>query len=454
MFTRSLARLVAASMLASASASAATFTVDTTADSIDASPGDGLCVDAESRCSLRAAVMESNALAGADTIELPAGVFAFDLAGDDEDAAASGDLDIDDDLALVGAGPDATAIDAAGLDRVIDLRGGAAIRIEQLTLRAGFLQQSGADGGAGLRVAQGVHVALEDVVIRDNRTAQSFAGVAIDSEGCIEGSRVRVLDNRDVKTTGSAFAIAALHVWEPDDGDHGTCLVLEDSEISGNLADYAGAIESDYVPITLRRTLVADNEARFAGALLLNLQAHTLLENVTISGNRGNPGAILNDGGSRLTLVSSTVTKNTAAGDLGTNVGGIQDVHGGFGLTFLTNTILAGNGPGFFADDCDHAVSVGGGNIIGDAEHCTFDALPSDQLGVDPELGSLADNGGFTWTHLPGAAAIDRGGVTCPAEDQRGLPRPIDGDGDGTAACDVGAVEAQRDAIFASGFDA
>jgi hypothetical protein len=230
--------------------------------------------------------------------------------------------------------------------------------------------------------------------------------------------------------------------------------VLGDSEISGNLADYAGAIESDYVPITLRRTLISDNEARFAGALLLNLEAHTLLENVTISGNRGSPGAILNDGGSHLVLVNSTVTKNTAAGDLVTIVGGIQDVHGGFGLTFLTNTIVAGNGPGFIADDCDHAVSVDGGNLIGDAKDCMFESLPSDQLGVDPELGPLADNGGFTRTHLPGAAAIDRGSEACPADDQRGLPRPVDGDGDGTAACDAGAVEAQRDAIFASGFDA
>jgi hypothetical protein len=452
MIMRSFARLAAALLLVSAPAHAATFAVDPTIDSVDMLPGDGTCADAEGHCSLRAAVMETNALAGADAIELPAGVFVLDIAGADEDAAASGDLDIVEDLAVTGASADETVIDAAALDRVLDIR--AAIVLAHLTLRNGFLQQNGADGGAGLRVADGVHVALEDVVIRDNRTAQTFAGVAIDSQGCIEGERVRVLDNRDVKATGSAFAVSALHVWEPDDGDHGACLVLEGSEISGNLADYAGAVESDYVPITLRRTLVSDNEARFAGALLLNLQAHTLLENVTISGNRGNPGAILNDGGSHLTLVSSTVTKNTAAGDLGTNVGGIQDVHGGFGLTFLTNTILAGNGPGFIADDCDHAVSVDGGNIIGDADDCMFESLPSDQLGVDPELGPLADNGGFTRTHRPGAAAVDRGSDACPADDQRGLPRPVDGDGDGIAACDAGAVEIQRDAIFASGFEA
>jgi len=30
----------------------------------------------------------------------------------------------------------------------------------------------------------------------------------------------------------------------------------------------------------------------------------------------------------------------------------------------------------------------------------------------------------------------------------------VDGDGDGAASCDAGAVEVQRDAIFVNGFDA
>jgi hypothetical protein len=63
---------------------------------------------------------------------------------------------------------------------------------------------------------------------------------------------------------------------------------------------------------------------------------------------------------------------------------------------------------------------------------------------VDPQLGPLGDNGGPTQTHMPlaGSPAIDTatsGG--CPAADQRGIGRPADGNGDGVAACDVGAVE-------------
>jgi CSLREA domain-containing protein len=453
-----LVRAVALVFLACASARAATFEVDTEADSVDSNPGDGLCIDVDGHCSLRAAVQEANALAGADTIGLPAGTFALTIAGTGEDAAATGDLDITDDLALEGAGADATRIDGGALDRIFEIFAGVAARnvaFSHLTMQNGFVQNTGLGaGGAGMRVDALAHVALDDVVIRDNRATQSYSGIAIDTQGCVEGSHVRILDNMDTAATGSGSAVAAIHVHENDGVDVGACITLEDSEISGNRADQAGAIESEFAPITLRRTLISDNEARFAGAIIANIAADTLLENVTISGNRGDPGAILNDGGSHVTIVNSTITGNS--GRFGVpNVGGIQDVHGGFGLTFLSNTIIYGNGPGFIADDCDRATSVGGGNMIGDSARCHFDVQPSDQLDVDPGLGPLADNGGFTWTHVPGATAIDHAQIgACPTTDQRRLPRPIDGDGDGTATCDAGAVEVQRDTIFADGFDA
>ena len=92
--------------LSSGSASAAVWVVDTPDDSIDIAPGDAACSDASGRCSLRGAIMESNALAGADDVWLPVGaetgddIYYLDLSQPDSDSAAIGDLDIHDDLIL------------------------------------------------------------------------------------------------------------------------------------------------------------------------------------------------------------------------------------------------------------------------------------------------------------------------------------------------------------------
>jgi len=63
---------------------------------------------------------------------------------------------------------------------------------------------------------------------------------------------------------------------------------------------------------------------------------------------------------------------------------------------------------------------------------------------TDPLLEPLGDNGGPTQTHAlkPNSPAIDAGNPACEVTDQRGVIRPIDGDGDGTALCDIGAFEA------------
>jgi hypothetical protein len=63
---------------------------------------------------------------------------------------------------------------------------------------------------------------------------------------------------------------------------------------------------------------------------------------------------------------------------------------------------------------------------------------------ADPRLTPLQNNGGPTWTHalLNNSPAIDAGDNSAlPATDQRGYPRIADGDGNGSAIVDLGAVE-------------
>ena len=72
-----------------------------------------------------------------------------------------------------------------------------------------------------------------------------------------------------------------------------------------------------------------------------------------------------------------------------------------------------------------------------------FTQVTPGQLALSPPVGSPA--------YFPlnaGSAAVDAGtNAGCPAVDQRGVRRPIDGDRNGVAVCDVGAFELQ-DLIF------
>jgi CSLREA domain-containing protein len=169
-----LALLVAA--LGSA-AQAATFTVNSTADAVDAHPGDGVCATAIHVCTLRAAIQEANALAGVDIITVPAGTFTLTLAGVDEDGAATGDLDITDDLTLTGAGAAQTIIDGGGIDRVLEIFGAAAnsphVDIAKVTIANGAVQGAVLDGGG---IWNSGTLTLTDSTLSDNTAGDGGSG--------------------------------------------------------------------------------------------------------------------------------------------------------------------------------------------------------------------------------------------------------------------------------------
>ena len=131
------------------------------------------------------------------------------------------------------------------------------------------------------------------------------------------------------------------------------------------------------------------------------------------------------------------------------------------GVLLANNASDSGTGADCLLETAlDHLPKSLGYNLIGNNESCAF-SVPSDLVGtpsnpVDPLLGDLIENGGPTLTQalLPGSPAIDHGPTTgCPAVDQRGFTRPMDGDNDTDARCDIGAFEVITQMPYLTAFD-
>ena len=131
------------------------FAVDSTADAVDAAPGDGRCATAAGACTLRAAVQEVEALpvvpgAGREVV-VPAGVYRQTIPAGGEltspqPVVAAGDLDVTTRVTITGAGADRTVIDGTGAHRMIDVHANGFARTSRVALRNGRAEHSGPTG--------------------------------------------------------------------------------------------------------------------------------------------------------------------------------------------------------------------------------------------------------------------------------------------------------------------
>ncbi|RZV51533.1 MAG: DUF4347 domain-containing protein, partial [Pseudomonadales bacterium] len=366
------------------------FTVNTFADTVDINPGDGVALDAGGNTSLRAAIMEANALGGDDVIELAAGTYTLAIGGTGEDDAEQGDLDISSDITIVGAGSTNTTINANGIDRVFHVKSNdAGLTLRDLTVTGG---SAPSDKGGGIWVDDGnAEFEGERIVVTGN-TAKEGAGIYSDGDIQLTDSTISSNNSTTITDSGGGLYLRANSL-------------LENVTISGNSAGHGGGIYHDGGVLDLTNVTISGNTATDTNA----------------SGGEG--GGIYNNG--VLQMQNVTIASNHAVG-FG---GGIAN----YDSVALGNTIIADNTAGGMQKDVSGSFSSDGTNLV---ENTTGSGGSfSTDIIADPNLGALAFNGGIVQTHaFAGASLAVNNGSNTQTMDSRGYVR-----GDGSA--DIGAFE-------------
>jgi CSLREA domain-containing protein len=451
-------------------AHAATFTVDSTNDKVDAKPGDGKCATDVGTCTLRAAIQEANEQGGG-TINLNPGTYVLAIKPDGAlPLAATGDLDIYGELTISGGGAAKTIVDGGGIDRVFAMQVASRVTLSDVTVRNGKALP-GDDGGGIWNYGD---LTLENVTVSGNATRTDATLTADAPGGGIFNAGTLQLRNCTITGNSAADMGGGIH-------NKGIMTVLQ-STITNNTAatDRGGGI-NNFNQATVILSSITGNQATSSGGGIEN-GGRLILTHSTVSGNSGQDGGgIHNVGG--LHMTDATVTGNTArqhgggiANDFssealkgslklnGVTIAGNrageknEGAPAGGGIanhkpaaTTIANSIVAGNrDAGGKAPDCVGKLLSAGYNLIQNTDGCKVRGTQTGVItGKDPKLGPLAKNGGPTQTMalLSGSPAIDAanpakpgsGNGACEVTDQRGQPRAVNRAGQ--TVCDLGAFE-------------
>jgi CSLREA domain-containing protein len=379
--------------------------------------------------SLREAIAFADRNPGADTIS-----FAPGLTGTIR--LALGQLPaLTDDATLSGPGASNLTIDAHGASRVLQIGGGATVRLSGLTIVNGSADHGGGIDNLGT-------LAVTSSTLSGN-SASFGGGITNDNNGTL------AVTNSTLSGNSASFAGGGIANY--------ASLAVTSSTLSGNSASYgAGIANSTTGTLAVTNSILSGNSASVGGGGIAN-NGTLAITTSTLSGNsagRQGGGGITNDNNGTLAVTNSTLSGNSAS-FVG---GGIFNI---YGRLAVTNSTLSGN-----------SASVGGGIANSSRGTLTLNnsIVANSPSGSDVDgdyigghnllgtvaLGPLANNGGPIQTMaLPaGSPAIDAGDNALAVgangqpltTDQRGAPFARIQAG----TVDIGAFESQATATAIS----
>jgi hypothetical protein len=432
------------------------------------------CAGGDVSC-LIAAIREANVNPDPDTILLDASVFNLTVVDNENDSGANGLPVITTPIRIQGSGATGTFIqrESASLPfRILEVGASGNLTLESLTIQSGETEEHAGGGIINFGIAAFVNC---DIL---NSVSDSASGGGISNLGKLSLTGSRVAHNSAPNADGGGI-------------DNSGTMTITQSTITDNSAKNAGGISNSAVTqpgnatLTITSSTIANNEATAGEGGGISNHGPMTLSNSAITGNRALGGAggqggggISNSGNRFATLgidastIAANVTrlgggggvdsKDTAPSgeflvgfrrctivDNRVETNGVTRGGGISGPVAMSNTMVARNiaetpGGGTSASDCFGPVRNSTVNLVGDPSGCTFAFAGEPILTGDPGLRPFRDDGTPGNGHFPLLAtsqAIDAGVFgDCLVADQLGQPR-VDGDGDGTIACDTGAIE-------------
>jgi predicted outer membrane repeat protein len=394
-------------------------------------------------------------------------------------------------LTIQGQGAMTTTVDGGGNGRVFTIQPGLAVTLTDMAITNGRITNF--NSGAGI-YNDGANLTIRSSTVISN--SAGYRGGAIYNDGALTLMNSTIVSNSAVYGGGGIYSTDTLTVtgsWLIDNFTTGSggaigniygVLLVTDSVLNNNSAEIGGAIDNVSVtPTLVRNSTFSGNVADSSGGAIHNYDDSPLIIiDSTFHGNSAYlGGGIFNNGHGIIEIHHSNLNNNSAHGGAGIYSAGTITVtnstlsnnsaesYGGAiatassGFIHMLNSTLSGNAAWSIytyvgivelnnsiiaysplVQNCNYGVDlISLGYNISDDDSCNLNA-PGDLVNTDPLLGPLQDNGGPTWTRalLENSPAIDTGDDSrCPNDDQRGVPRPSDGDGDGSAVCDRGAFE-------------